>query len=228
MYDIEDLEKKWKKYQLKKRLPAYFGVVFVILLFIFFIKMSNFDIYSHYFTKGSQILEIKRASDKKINRKNLINSASLRLEVYNVDETKIKNYDKDIITAQDILVDIPILDKRENDVKDKKVYLNIVETTSIKAYEDVEKRFYSLHDIDDGLFLAKSYYKKQNYKKSEYWALQVNMLDENLEDAILIFAKSKVKLGLTNESISILKRYINKSNSEKAKDLLYKIDNNEL
>ena len=96
------------------------------------------------------------------------------------------------------------------------------------AYEDVEKRFAQSNDIDDALFLARSYYKKENYKKSESWAYEVNKLDSNLEEGLLIFIKSKVKLGRKNDALSILSNYLKKTNSIEAKNLLYKIENNKL
>ena len=54
----------------------------------------------------------------------------------------------------------------------------------------------------------------------------MNKLDANLEESLFIFVQSKVKLGYLPESIAILKNYIRKSNSEEAKKLLNKIENN--
>ena len=105
----------------------------------------------------------------------------------------------------------------------KKMHLDIIETSSVSAYKDVAKRFAQSHDTDDSLFLAKSYYRKGNYKKAEYWALQTNKVNDNIEESWLIFAKSKVKQGQKNEAISILTTYIKKSNSLQAKNLLNKI-----
>jgi len=133
-----------------------------------------------------------------------------------------------------LLVDIPILDDTKEPISEeipevkKRVHLKIIESTSVTAYKDVEKRFLESHDIDDSLFLAKSYYKKGNYKKAEYWALQTNKLDENIEESLLIFVKSKMKQGSKNEAIAILTDYVKKSNSQEAKNLLYRIKNDKL
>ena len=105
----------------------------------------------------------------------------------------------------------------------KKMHLDIIETTSVSAYKDVAKRFHQSHDTDDSLFLAKSYYRKGNYKKAEYWALQTNKVNDNIEESWLIFVSSKVKLGHKNEAIRILTTYIKRSNSAEARSLLYKI-----
>lgn len=108
------------------------------------------------------------------------------------------------------------------------MHLDIIGTSSITAYEDVEKRFLQSHDIDDALFLAKSYYKRLNYEKAVYWAFEVNKLDQNVEESVLIFIESKVKLGQRNEAILLLKNYLNKSDSEAGKILLERIENDTL
>jgi hypothetical protein len=225
MYDIKPLENKWKKYQLKKRKPIYFAVFFLILFI--FISIMNFSNVNEYIDR----IKNKSMSSKKDNKNILLkNNALTRLET---EEDTRNNEIENINQSSDILVDIPILNTKDNidtkvnsDKNHHKIHLDIIETSSVKAYEDVEKRFKQSRDIDDALFLAKSYYKKHNYKKAEYWAYEVNKLDSNIEESLLIFVQAKVKLGHVSESLSILKSYIIKSNSEEAKKLLNKIENN--
>jgi len=226
MYDIKPLEDEWKKYQLKKRKPIYFAVFFIILLSIIFISIMNFSNVNEYMDKINNKSTISNKNNKKVLLKN---NALTKLET----EEENRNVNiTNINPSSDILVDIPILNIKENtdtkvnsDMNHDKIHLNIIETSSVKAYEDVEKRFKQSHDIDDALFLAKSYYKKHNYKKAEYWAYEVNKLDSNIEESLFIFVRSKVKLGHVAESLSILKNYIIKSNSQEAKRLLNKIEN---
>ena len=227
MYDIKPLEEEWKKYQLKKRKPIYWGIS-LLALFIF-VAIMNFPNLNHYINKinNKSIIHIK---DDKSNL--LKNDALLRLEIEDSKSNNIVD-EININTSSGVLVDIPILNIGDNvnskvnsDTIVNKIHLNIIETSSVKAYEDVEKRFIQSQDIDDALFLAKSYYKKHNYTKAEYWAYEVNKLDANLEESLFIFVQSKVKLGYLPESIAILKNYIRKSNSEEAKKLLNKIENN--
>ncbi|SFV51962.1 Transformation system protein [hydrothermal vent metagenome] len=139
------------------------------------------------------------------------------------------------LEKEDTLVDIPLLEVSEKqdvvspvEKKRKKVHLDIIKTNKIDAYRDVEKRFSLSHDIDDALFLAKSFYKKARYKKSEYWAYEVNKIDNNNVESILIFVKSKVKLGKRNEAISILNDYVKRTNLNEAKILLRKIEKHQL
>jgi tetratricopeptide (TPR) repeat protein len=142
--------------------------------------------------------------------------------------------DKDVQKQLNILVDIPVLDdtneptQKDLHTGNKKMHLEIIESTSVTAYKDVERRFLESRDMDDALFLARSYYKKGDYEKAEYWALEINKLDEDMEEGLLIFVKSKAKMGRKNEAISILTSYVEKSDSQEAKKLLYRIENDKL
>ena len=227
MHDIKDLEEAWKKYRFKKIKPWIFFVSIVIFSFmIFFLFFSNPK-------KGTTIIDTINSSmhryllEDSHNDTNYIaiNKALDRLEV--MDE-KATLYDK---SSDEILVEIPILDNNQNEIEKPsslhekpQLNLNIVETTSVTAYEDVERRFMQSKDIDDALFLARSYYKKGNYKKSEFWAFETNKLDSSLEESFLIFVKSKIKLGQSNEAKSILSSYLKRTNSYEARALLEELE----
>ena len=236
MYDMRPLEEEWKKYKEKQKRPWYIILLsFVIIILIFsafykknFIKLDNFNL--DYFS-----MDIKnRIVEKKKEKSNMLtNSALLKLETNSNNELLSRIEDKDVENS--MLVDIPILDiqvatasKRGIEKDHPTIHLDIIETSNVTAYRDVEKRFLHSHDIDDSLFLAKSYYKKGNYKKSEYWAYETNKLNANVSESLFIFVKSKVKLGKKNEAISILKSYIAKTNSSEGKTVLSQIENNKL
>jgi len=206
MYDIELLEKEWKKYHHKKYLSIYAGLLafFLILLAI--------------------VLFVTREKD----------SHSLLIQENNLSEPVIKNevvnVEKKILEPVENVVDnIPMLENKNEIIVDKphrKMKLNIVEASSLDAYKDVEKRFYISRSIEDSLFLAKTYFRKGNYKKSEYWALQTNKIDSTIDASWIIFVKSKLKIGHKNEAISILKKYIKRTGSEQAIRVLYTIEKN--
>jgi len=234
MYDIKILEDNWEKYKIKKRKPWYIFIFFILVVIgiIFILLKSDFTFFSddqNFFTKINDFTISKTKLNNNSKDYALINGPLNRLELIEDTSKNIKKVD----VSNDLLVDIPILDIPDESIstqvdalKRKKPHLNIIESTNVKAYKDVEKRFYESHDIDDGLFLARSYYKKENYKKSEYWSLQVNKLDTNVEESLFIFVKSKIKLGHKNEALGILISYIKKSNSKEAKNLLLHINNN--
>ena len=244
MYDIEQLENEWKKYRRKKLKPWYFTLAAIIILMIplgFFLMSEkiNFSAIKGYFqfSNDTSSYEKDSTSTSQSNQAKstvLVNSALDRLET-NEKENLIEVEDKADKKSVNILVDVPMLDGTDNteyqeeDTTDKpKVHLDIVETTNVTAYKDVERRFMQSHEIEDALFLARSYYKKADYKKSEYWALEANKLDESSEESLLIFVKSKVKLGRRNEAVSILKGYVNMTDSQEGNKLLYMIENNKL
>ena len=147
-----------------------------------------------------------------------------------------------VIPTLPVVDDIPIMDtpqiksntvpttytqkkmiKKENMKPHKRKHLNIIESSGVGAYKEVETRFNQFHDADDALFLARMYYKKGDYKKAEQWALKTNKVNKNIEEGWIIFAKSKVKTGKVSDAIHILQNYIRQSDSQEAKQLLFKI-----
>ncbi|GIU00593.1 hypothetical protein TSL6_10990 [Sulfurovum sp. TSL6] len=245
MYDIKQLEDQWRQYRKKKLKPWYIGtgILFVLIVSLIVFKTNlkiDFSALKTYFETSKEtqsLVDDKKSEDtvalKKMEVKEtvLLNDALDKLEVK---DNMIEMADKVVKARDNILVDIPILDdtneypvEEESDIS-KKIHLEIIDSTSISGYKDVEKRFFESHDIDDALFLAKSYYKNGNYKKAEFWALEANKLDDNQEESLLIFVKSKVKLGHKNEALSILTSYLKQSDSQEAKKLLYRIENDKL
>lgn len=243
MYDIKQLEYEWKQYRKKKFKPWYIGSLSLLVLIasvtVFLMnEKTDFSEWKSYFETSKEVFTDEGKSkntfvSKEMNVKQsvLINDALNTLEVK---DNVIDVVDKDVQKPLNILVDIPVLDDaKEHFVEDgsqvrNKMNLEIIESTSVTAYKDVEKRFLESHDIDDALFLARSYYKKGDYEKAVYWALEINKLDEDMEEGLLIFVKAKAKMGRKNEAISILTTYIKKSDSQEAKKLLYRIENDKL
>lgn len=245
MYDIKPLEEEWKKYRKKRQKPWYIGGFVFLILALFVIAFSgkiNIDISSltaYFNTVKNNTLPM--AKDVKSNV--LLNPS---LDVLEIDkpvvidavEAKksivIETVEKKEVNTPNILVDIPVLEDvkqpvNENESREKKkVHIDIIETSSVTAYKDVEKRFLQSHDVDDSLFLAKSYYKKGLYDKAQHWALETNKIDENIEESIFIFVKAKAKLGHKNEAVSILTNYISRTASQEAKNLLFRIKNDTL
>jgi tetratricopeptide (TPR) repeat protein len=245
MYDMKQLEDEWKLYRKKKLRPWYIGTVILIVLMFSIILFQknlkiNFSALKTYFETSKEIqtsgnrksLEDAAASNTlKVKESLLIDDA---LEGLEVKENMIEMDAKVVKESNGILVDIPVLDdtnegtvEGESGVR-KAIDLEIIDSTSVSGYQDVERRFFESHDIDDALFLARSYYKNGNYEKAQYWALETNKLDEDEEESLLIFVKSKVKLGHKNEALSILTSYVKQTDSKEGKKLLYRIENDKL
>ncbi len=212
MYNIEVLEEEWKRYKRKKRIPFIIGIAVIVLGIggtAFFLKNKH-DIFKTY--TASKQKTVKSDIDIYIDR-----------GIVDVAE-KNKN---------DTLIDAPIeitkVTEEEgtgsyHNGEKKKIHIQVIDASKKKSsFKEIEKRFRMGHDIDDSLFLAKSYYQRKNYKKAEYWALQTNKVNGNVEESWLIFAKAKAKQGHRNEAIHILTVYIRRTHSIEAKVLLDKI-----
>jgi len=231
MYNMQPLEEEWKRYRAKKIRPWYLATALLLLIgisVIFLYNKKNFAIPSFDFDIKSKLNIVKNKEKSTL----IVNDALVSLETRTVEKVEVTPV---LQKEENILVDIPVLEtiEKQNVMPEvererKRVHLDIIQTNGITAYKDVEKRFLVSHDIDDALFLAKSFYKKSNYEKSESWAYEVNKIDSNNVESIFIFVKSKVKLGKENEAISILNNYIKKTNSDEAKTLLSDIENHKL
>ncbi|WP_415407696.1 CDC27 family protein [Sulfurovum sp. CS9] len=237
MYDIKPLEEEWKKYKKKKRRPWFvliFSIFFILLISFTFLNYKELDFLK--FNDKSKAAVVTNHSTAVLIDKALTTLETKKpkgSEVSQITETKpmiviSENSSMEIVEDLPIAEDVKAI--KEPSVKietlekpRKKMHINIIESTSVSAYKDVERRFEQSHDTEDSLFLARSYYNKKNYKKAEYWALQTNKVNGNIEESWLIFTKSKVKLGRKNEAIHILTNYVKKSNSVKAQSLLNKI-----
>lgn len=220
MYDIKPLEDEWIRYKQKERRPIILGIALLIILAIATVILLKDK---RYLDTLKSYFDTNTTTTKVVTKTPTIKDILLVDEPLGILGDRDKNFIQSIKPkekSKDDLVDIPLLDEKAN--------LNIVESTSVSAYKDVEKRFFQTHNIEDALFLASSYYKRGDYNKAQYWALESNKIDADMEESIFIFVKSKLKLGNKSEAISILVSYIKKSDSEEAKNLLYKIKNNKL
>lgn len=234
MYDIKPLEEEWKKYRRKKRRPWFvliFSIVFILLVSLTFLNYKEIDLLK--LNDGSRPERVANSPAAVLAEHTAAAKKTKASEVSEITKTGALIVDSEN-GSMEIVEDLPIAEDVET-IKEpgvkiktvekprKKMHLDIIESTSVSAYKDVQRRFEQSHDTDDSLFLAKSYYSQRNYQKAEYWALQTNKVNENIEESWLIFAKSKVKLGRKNEAIHILTNYIKKSNSTEAQNLLNKI-----
>ncbi len=105
---------------------------------------------------------------------------------------------------------------------------NGIKINRIKSHEEIQdivRRFEKSKTPVLGLYLARYYYKTQNYQKSYNYALRTNDINPNIEESWLIFASSQIKLSQKDEAIKTLIAYIKSSDSMNAKSLLRSIRN---
>jgi len=156
--------------------------------------------------KKSKIVSVKKTSVKKTHITSHKKSTSTRVKA------KHSAYltDKELATINESL----------DSKKIKKINMT---TTSVNYIETIKKKFIKTKKPREAMLLAKAYYAKKEYSKSEEWALRANRLNNKLDESWLLFAKSKVKLGKRDEALQILVSYYKKSHSSKAKALIEKI-----
>jgi hypothetical protein len=229
MHDIKHLEEEWKKYHWKKRRRFYLVGSMLALLVI----VGYYVIYNKSVTIPN--LAKTKTSLRNFDVVNTDNDLSNWIVDDTLDELTYENSVHHLVDQPTPAIDeIPILEESKKKVlvtsqpkkiKKKKIHLDIIETTSTSAYQDVANRFYQTHDPDDSLFLAKAYFKRHDYKNAEYWALQTNKVNANIEESWIIFIRSKLKLGYKNEARKILVEYIRRTGSIRAKKLLEKLFN---
>lgn len=239
MYDIERLEKQWNKYNKKRKRPLYVS----LFLLICGIAMAA-GIYLNDTFRESLIALLQKDSAHEtiaVIENASLSEANISVGIEPVKSEEKANIPKVLIEVEPNPYDVasrePVLEPVESlgsaqDTKSalptpesvhKKMHLDILETSNVTAYKDVESRFYQTHDTDDSLFLARSYFDRGEYKKAEYWALQTNKADSSIEESWLLFAHAKAKLGQKQDAIKVLKSYIAKTNSVEAKRLLEQI-----
>lgn len=89
---------------------------------------------------------------------------------------------------------------------------------------DLQSRFKETSNANLGLFIARYYYDHGNYDEAYNYALKTNNINNRIDESWILFAKSLVKLGRTDQAKKTLQLYITQSNSETARGLLDSIE----
>jgi len=245
MYDIKPLEEEWEKYRRKKRKPyIVIGVVILILgvgaIGLYYMKEKGFILADRNNTQKVESKAVVFVENKPLNKletKQPLQSIQIQPEEASgeiVEDLPLSNEKiirkKPRVKMNIVTTEMPKVKKytAETEKQHKRVHLTIAKTSGSSAYQEVARRFRETKDTDDSLFLAKAYYNQKQYKKAEYWALQTNSINSNIEESIFIFAKAKAKLGYKNEAIRILSKYIKQTGSAEAMILLEKIKKGKL
>jgi tetratricopeptide (TPR) repeat protein len=228
MYNIEALEEKWKRYNRKKKIPWLIVSIIGIAIVIFTYSMLDFNALRKDKIIKSTVSNTV-SNEKNAKKKTVYIDKALR-DLENKKSVKMIDAPMDTDEVESIQESSP--KKSQSIIKrpHKKLHIEVIDAVekNSRSYKEIAKRFRLTHDTDDSLFLAKAYYKKGMYKKAEYWALQTNKINENIEESWLIFIKAKIKRGQKNEALRILNAYIKKTNSVEAKVILEKIKKGKL
>jgi hypothetical protein len=240
MYDIEELEKKWIEYR-KKRILRYVKIVSALTAGIL-VGVGIFTFVGNKSGEDGGVKQVHTAKNESSEANRPGSTDSAPKEAVSDTHKSGSAGEKSEAELASMRAEVPSLKQSEKKSSNTKppmemtvadagsvaesksvkntMSLEIVDSDSTKIVKDIEKRFEESNNFDDALFLSKYYYKKKNYKKASYWALQANMIDSTIEDSWILFAKSKVLQGHRVEALRVLQAYYDKTGSEQAKELL--------
>jgi len=102
--------------------------------------------------------------------------------------------------------------------------LSINRNESKTDIEELQIRFKETSNANLGLFIAKYHYDRGNYAEAYNYALKTNSINSRIDESWILFSKSLVKLGRTEQAKKTLQLYYQQSNSEAAKALLNSIE----
>lgn len=102
--------------------------------------------------------------------------------------------------------------------------LSINRNESKLDIEELKQRFRETSNANLGLFIARYYYDRGEYTEAYNYALKTNAINNKIDDSWIVFSKSLVKLGKTEQAKKTLQLYVQQSNSESARGLLDAIE----
>ena len=197
MLNIIELESRWFKYKVKSYLPHFSVLISLVIVFSFIQKHSLYSIPKEEIIKKEVPTNLKLSpSLDSVNNISLVATQTII-----PDKLLVK-----AVSTQPISKKISI--KRQNTQDD---------------IHDIIKRFKNNNNPALSLFVAKKYYELGNYHQAYNYSLITNKINKEIKVSWIIFAKSLVKLGKRDKAISILKKYIQQSNSSSAQILLDEI-----
>jgi tetratricopeptide (TPR) repeat protein len=244
MLNVNDLERRWRKYKIKSYLPQIVIFISLLIIFILISTIKNNELLdNNVIEEAKEIDEVeivtkqntininkveKTFNESTHENKKLVLSPSLDF-ISNIKHSSISRYDNDEVHSNKIYKKKKI--QKQKVKKQKAVEKKEIEKKSIKisrqnTQEDINhviKRFKKNNNPALSLFVARKYYELEDYQKSYNYALITNEINDNIDASWIIFAKSLVKLNEKDEAIKTLKKYIEHAHSSQAKILLDEI-----
>ncbi len=196
MHRYEILERRWKRYRLKKWLK-----LLLIPSALIGLAAGGYYLYQPQIITRAKTLSMKQDNlllPQKDFEKRLTYKKSPYKKPNRKSKKRVKEREK--TTEQPLFIS-----NKKADIK------------------ELEKSYRSYPTYSKAIYLAKIYYDKKEYKKSLAWSLKANEMNKEDERSWIIFAKNLIKLNQKEKAARVLKTYIINHNSEKAKKLLTQI-----
>ena len=233
MYDnFENLQKKCKRYYLKKRAKKLLAIISIPLAVTIYLLLAD---NTQKEQKQSQVIQNVVKETKKIEKTSVTLKKPEKKILTKTDTLKKKRVIKDVPYA--LLIDSKYSFHKEKKVskktykkepkeiqsvyikkeENKPVEISIKKLDSINemiAYYEKDKK-YSL-----AIKIAQYYYDSKQYSKSLLWAKKANLLNRDDDKAWILYAKSEYAQNNHKRAIKILKLYLTNSISNEAQSQL--------
>ena len=243
MLDVRNLERRWIKYKIKTYLPYILGLLTIMTLLIGISLYKNTNENPQMVKKAiANIAKTQNIPTQKTEvlqtvlepSMNFVQSFQSQLSdtVQPVESVPLHPV-KPIVQNPPVpkVLNVPDSSALKPPLKapptatsnDKGLSVNRNNETKIDI-ESVERRFKETLNPNLGLFIARYYYDRGNYSDAYNFALKTNGINNKMDESWIIFAKSLVKLGKTEQAKKTLQAYISESNSDSARSLLDSIE----
>ena len=227
MYDIEELEAQWRRYNRRRMLRHGLVALGILLVLALPILYVTFKPAVQAPSEGNTSKTVRQSAEAARKRAEAPAkepkaeaTAPLKTEVPSMQqqEAPVRKKPKMLISFSN---DTP--QGATGEGTGGKVEMNLVKRADASVVKEIEKRFPLSREYDDAMYLAKYYYGKKLYKKSEYWAMQANTIDSTQPESWIVFGKSKAKRGHRKEALRVLQQYYDNTGNTQVKMLIDKI-----
>jgi len=245
--DIPSLERRWLKYKIKRSIP-YLAVVIAIILIpsiiIISLNTNNNAVPPQtdkkIIQKKVQPMPIPMDEAPMVLEPSMqfVQSLPLSTSATTVSSpSTLKTSTKIVISQKPIP---PLTTLPSSQIKQASTSLPIISPTiqpsstnkpstinrDTAAFDihEIEERFKNNSNPHLGLYIARYHYDHGNYSEAYNYALKTNAINNTIEESWLIFTKSLIKLGRTDQAKKTLQLYISQSNSDSARSLLESLE----
>lgn len=238
--DIQNLEARWKKWQVK-RWGKRTGSLFLVF-FIFFGGVGLYSLVGRFpLQKQTASLALDDAKNHPITSSGEKNSSSSEAPLSQQPSLVIQPIPVQPHRETISPIPLPVTEY----VHQKPKEIESTEAPAPKAVETLEispsrididskivqrdttaylkEKFDATKNIVFALMLSEEYYKLEEYNGARKWALIANEINPKNERSWILFAMSQAKLNNTNEAIQALEEFLKSNSSNNAESLLDKL-----
>jgi len=241
--DFLTLEKKCKRYRMKKLLKFLLPIFIFILLgfssYVYYLFKEEItsvspqpSIKKKAFTPIKKIVPEKKVLiQKKVEPKKSLQKAEVKPIKKFKDVAYTMQIDKSSLLH---IKEKPKVKKsklkQKKEIKKSEVKKSEVKNTKSASFEVLVKKYDNLKQMENmykkekkyslALKIGEEYFKKKKYSKALKWSKEANILNHKAEGAWLLYAKSEYAKGNTKRAIKLLKLYLGNAQSLEVESLL--------